>query len=567
MPTLNSRILKAEVIVIGGWIFWLWIAVFLVGIEMYDGWGAISNARSLAGAEGGYYSPMRAGPFYSLFFVPFEWIRLALGLDGTDLRPFHFLTAAIHSVYVLGTWLLLRRRFGSSFYLLIVFVSVVTNPMFALWAGFRSTDIFPGLILLAMVLLGQKYLRAEKRLGLFFQLFALGLLAALLKSSAGGLVWLSCFASVVFSKDRSFRAIFELVGAAVLGAICFWFVDALVLQLWRDDLPLWRLPLEQIRLLSEDSFIARGDLYSFSAWFSNIWVFGIAGLVLLLLGGRAAFKGSVDDRAVLVAWLAFFLLSLTNRAVEIRYLSPLVPLTAWLAMLAIPRLKARKATVIGFLILATLDISVSLWTASSYFDPFFRRGAYLPLVEELKNVKGPIRMTGYLSSVLPRYAPIRNDPYHGVAHTSPLHIAAMLDRPSKSLQPSDENTIQRVLRDSNGALLLCDPLLVYASDLSLNAVKEHRVMLAKSDFVPATEAVVVGEDGKTVEIRGKAQSWNYLFLDLEEKGIVALPPAPNGQGFLVNGKFPDDLEGVKLRGARVALICDGFGDCQKTSEP
>ena len=113
---------------------WLLTCAFLVGGEYGDGYQTIANARYFFGDNPDIHA--QRGPLAALLLWPAQAAVALLNTGALDVRPYHFYSAVLHSAYLLGCWLLLKRS-GEAFvpriiaFAIAIRVRDVDSPMVA----------------------------------------------------------------------------------------------------------------------------------------------------------------------------------------------------------------------------------------------------------------------------------------------------------------------------------------------------------------------------------------------------------------------------------------------------
>jgi hypothetical protein len=541
---------------------WLLGAALTSPFELFDSWDAIGNARYLVGWEGGAYQPFR-GELWSVVFTPVEVLRRALDASSADARPFRAVAAGLHLLTFVAVWRAMKRWHPAGpRTALLAGVLASFNVVVALYAPYRSVDLVPGAMLLAMVMLAWRF-GQRPSFAAVGGLALIGALGAFTKPILGGLLWLAAFGAFAATADREVdggraRRFGELLIAAGVGAAAYWLVRMwLLAPTFRGD-TLWLAPLESLQRSAEDAYGRRLHHYAYTTWFRNVWAWGGAACVLFALGVRPAWRQRGISRAVLVGWVVFGGVSVSNAIAEVRYLMPLVPLTAWVAAHGVGELRSPRLRA-GLAVLAVVDLTMFAWTASGAFAPVTRAdGGPSPLVERLVAAGGPVAVTGRPSYVLDRAPPLFGDPYHGLTEARPRHVCLWLDRPMSACEGTATN-ILKVLRSTDGRLVWTSgPLHHVPAYLSAAQIDAYRTHIALPLALPGSSAVLV--DDTHVRLPAAAARWRYQALDWPDGEHLVLGPDSDGS-FTTHKPITRPLDDALLRGVAVMHSCDARGRC------
>ena len=156
--------------------------------------------------------------------TPAEAIKQAQGMHPLEVAPHHLTMALLHCVYLLGAYFILIRVCGRHFASWLAYLCAVPAFLFFTYAPYISHDILPGIFLLTMVYLSDRYMDSPGK-GKSIALVLLGAGAALIKHTYA-LFWVFCFLGPVLlalfeKRKEAFRPVAMLVLAAIgSGVLC-----------------------------------------------------------------------------------------------------------------------------------------------------------------------------------------------------------------------------------------------------------------------------------------------------------------------------------------------------------
>ncbi len=424
--------------VVGAWLVW---SLFVVGVEFDDGYATIINSQYFLGISGDYI--WSRAPMLAWLLMPAEWAATARGLHPLDVRPHHLLMATIHFGYFWVVWRLLRHRFGASLPVLIAFAAAIPTVVFFSYAAFISSDLFPGLIALTMLLLADRY-ATQRTLGTWLVLVALGAAAALVKHMYGAiwfaiLVAYACLTAV--GPKRDWMLPIQLAAGAAVSAVIFWIAFALVLANSFPDAGLLMRPLQEMRAVVA-VFAEAGPISStFYQWvyLKNLSNYGILAMALVLPGIVVGWRsGDQLQRSIAIAWIVLFTVMHAVNFKEVRYLAYLAPLSAFLIVPVVALLlRWRRLYALPMAAVLAIDFGFSAREAVRLASPFYRNQVQeflttLPLASELK---GPIITTRYLSFVSPDQFAFFGDRYHRIINLNHEQIRLLYGYPEDMVHP------------------------------------------------------------------------------------------------------------------------------------
>lgn len=430
-----------ECVLVASLLAWLAASAALLDIEYFDGINTIHNARAILGVEGYTYVEIRA-PFLALVLIPAELVRLGLGLGLMEWWPYHATMALMHGAYAIAVYLLLRRHFGPGWPVLVAYAAAIPTYVFFSIGPYISHDLFPGLLMLGMVLLAHRVVTEPSRLA-WAGLIALGAIGPMIKHPLG-LMWVVILmaTAALWAAGRwprgpdTFRTWRMLFAGAVASAQLFWLVMGWSLGFSGGeiaDVPLVARPYFQLV-----GYVG-GPGSPPTVYLRNLGAYGAPLVVLVPIGVIRCLRGS-DRVAQLAAlsWVLFVAIQFGVFHAEVRYMAPLMPLSAFLCVPALQWLGRFRATwgVVG-LVLALECLPFApyprLGAAARITQPFYRSWELRPLVEALIATDRERLMVADSETLLLGCGPDhRNhlplDRFHELFHLGWKHVYATLDR-------------------------------------------------------------------------------------------------------------------------------------------
>ncbi len=429
MPTLCQSI--AERVFFGIVIVWLVASALTVDIEYYDGYSAIANARYFLGFTKRYV--FDRGPLMGFLLMPAEAFRAMAGLHSLDLRPHHLTMTVVHAAYQIAVYALLVRVFGRSWSVLASFVACVPSFLFFSYGPFLSHDLFPGLLLFAMLFWRERFVQRPSVL-LWIELVILGTAAALVKQTFG-VFWIlllvvSGFHTLKSKNAESGKTFLALAYGAVASGIFTWLVLGAILGNTDPNTSLLIRPYRNLQYLAG---VYEGKNVEFPLWIyvRNFPAYGWLMCLLILPGWVLSIRGTRCQQSLAIAWLGglVFLHLLPLR--EVRYMAFLAPLSAGLLVPVLERLAGRRwlLAVAGFVLV--IDLGRGFVEATKIFDSFYHSGIQARFFQELNNPatrKAPVFVNSFMVSfVAPEPSPLAADRYHRIFHFGVVHLQWILN--------------------------------------------------------------------------------------------------------------------------------------------
>jgi hypothetical protein len=418
---------------IGAWLLW---SALTINIDFDDGYSTIVNSQSLLGITSGYF--WQRGPGMAALLMPAEWVADRLHLPAFDVRTHHLLMAALHLLYLLGTWRILVARFGARPEVVVALMAALLTPVFFSYAPFISHDIFPGMLTLLMARLATDYMNGEGRRR-WLLLVAVGTGLAVIKQTYA-LVWVAVLVAqwLLPEADGSFRTLLQrrkagLALAALLSGCLTWLIYAAVLADAMPGTPFWLRPLELVVKLSSYYDSEGGVAQVFYPWIylRNLSAYGILAMALLLPGLYLSLRHG--DRLQRSAAIACGMLICAMQATafkEVRYLAFLAPLFAFMLVPVVAEIwKRRKQYRWALLAILFLDLARSAPEAGRLTSPFYREAVtgFLEPLPLARDFAGKVIVERALSFVSPEADAYFGDRYHRITHVTTDEIRILHD--------------------------------------------------------------------------------------------------------------------------------------------
>jgi hypothetical protein len=401
---------------------WIAACALLIGGEYGDGYQTIVNARYFFADSPGYF--VQRGPLAAVALGPVEFVVQALGLNPLDVRPYHFLSAAVHSAYLFGCWVMLRKAPGPASARLLAFATAILTVVFYAYAPYLSHDLLPGLLFLLMIFSAHRWLERQQLRDAVL-LVALGAAVTLIKQTYA-IFWVTIVAFGLLScllrwdgARVTLRNWLTLTSLAAASAVVSWLGYAWFIA---GELPDESFLMRPVRLAAAISAQYREDLsgiFPAGIYLRNLHNYGVTAMLLVLPGVVMAFRGK-DARMRMIAfcWLGGAVTLQLIGFREVRYLAFLAPLTAMLVVPVGAWLLRHKAAAIVLVGLVLFDQVRGLSTAAEQITTAPRSDVSRFITAP--QGEGAVFASNILSFVYDATSPLRRDRYHGLYHLTPF---------------------------------------------------------------------------------------------------------------------------------------------------
>lgn len=480
---------------------WVASAVALVDIEYYDGFDSILNARYFTG-QWDRYTPTR-GPLVGALLVPAEWIRTGFGGHPLEVRPHHAVMALLHGLYLGVTYLLLRGSFGRSWAVLTAFLAAVPTFVFFSYAPFVSHDIVPGLALVAMLVLSQRFHDRQDSTS-WFGLAALGAAAALVKP-VFGLFWIVVLGGEIVASRRSARRLTLLFAAACASALAYALVTGATTASVYPDTAFAERVVRHLRFLTVETH-QRNVVEPVWVYLRNAPAYGPLAVLLVLPALAYAWRAGPLLRRFAVAWIVLVVAMHLVGVRQVRYLAFLGPVTAFLVVEPVGRLLRQgpgRIAVASLLVLSWVPVHpyAVVSEMARIATPFYRHSALRELMRHVADgggaVRGPIYVNWAVLSFVPeRDTPFAGDLYHDVFHFGPHQLEGLYGLPSGAvidIDPARGRVPDRWPVDATA--IVCTNANIVNRTSWMRGPAENREDLEQIVLRPRTAALVRAGDG------------------------------------------------------------------------
>lgn len=420
-------------LVLGLPIAWLAWAAAIVDVEPYDGFETICNALYFAGHRTGYIG--NRAPLLSILLTPARLLSSLYTSDPLHVCTYHVGMAVCHAVYLVGVYLCMRRFVASRTAQLVAFVSAVLNLVFFSYAPFLSHDIFPGLLLLLMLLLAEDFAR-EPNFGRWLLLVALGCASVLTKQTYG-LFWFAlvvgrCLPLAVGDgklKRTPVETCIQLGLGAVTSAVIYWLVIGAVLGGAFPSTPLLRRPLLQIQQVMTQY---QGTTTAFPVWIyvRNFPFYGVLTTVFIIPGLWMLLRRDRLCQSLALTWIVCFAGLHLVGVREVRYAAFLAPLSAIAVAQPVAALlrgvRRSHSVLIGLLL--TVDILLASTEAVRLVQPFYRHNQlreFLSVSRDDQGWRKPVLTWKLMGFMPPGNSPFAGDRYHRMFHFGAHHLESL----------------------------------------------------------------------------------------------------------------------------------------------
>jgi hypothetical protein len=499
---------------------WLLASALLIRGEYADGYNTIANARYFFGDNPDYY--FQRGPLAAFVLWPVEAIVRALALNSFDVRPYHLFSGLLHSAYLLGCWLLLKRTGQLFVPRIIAFATAILSVIFFAYAPYLSHDIIPGLLFLILIFACNRWFN-DPTIGTALLLILLGTAVTFIKQTYA-IFWISLcvYAALAFickwNNGRvTARKMFLLFGLAGLSCALSWIGYGWVTAGEISKVSLLERPIILIQSVSAQ-YQDEADLQSLFPWtiyLRNLHNYGIATILLLLPGLVVAFRGNdARLRMIAVCWLISVLMLQSVSFKEVRYLAFLAPLSVMLIVPVIPLIK--RSRILFSILLAVIVIDqyrgLSMAAVQLTSTPSLDVARFVGKVEN----GGRIVSSPNLSFPFMPDSPIERDRYHGIFHLSAEHLYRFNEGVSVVGKIEDPRDFGTAGIETGDRILFSNFTLV-------------RKPPWQEDNVPIGLDALIMASGNAAEIELDLQNKLYEVQGHDGRSVMFIPPAEAGQ--------------------------------------
>lgn len=570
---------------IGTIIIWLFWSATVLGIETGDGYSTIVTSQYFIGLNNEY--GFQRGPLLSLYLIPAEWLSNYLNLHPLDVRPHHFLTALLHSIYIVATWLILKRYYSNyNWPVAAAYLAAIPSFVFFSYAVFISPDIFPGLILITMILLVAEFAK-KSSLKIWLALIALGFIATTIKQTYA-IFWISILFTICFIYSK--KIVLKLVFAAIISGILSWLSYAWFLNDAFSTTSTWWImrPLQQISFINDlysRESNTTSDIFVWWLYIRNYYNYGTLAATLILpsLAYILFYLKSKDKTLKLAAtiWIINIIFLQITPYKEVRYLEYLAPLTAFLLVPffnLISRSEYKYYFISLIFITFTFDLTKNTNEALRLNNDFYSSltQSYFKPLDDLYakatffNTRQPqvvaINHTGFTPNI---FSPLKGDRYHRTFHL-PNHALPTLygfkNLNYQYLTITDESIIDKTNISyeffNEGDILLFsnqNPVREPPWDsLNLSSLKKHYVQV----LATAEEVLLTKKDGKYQFKTDKDDTRPLLLMNDKNKKFrisISNDNFTKDELSKILGQKTTEFETIKLTGFRVSRLCNYKG--------
>ena len=494
---------------------WILACALLVKGEYGDGYQTMVNGRYFYADAVNYY--MQRGPLAAFAMGPVELFRGIFNWNAIDVRPYHIYSGLLHSLYLLGCWMLLKRVGENRVAQFAAFAAAILSVVFYANAPHLSHDIIPGLLFLLLIFLCNRWITVPTQ-SLAVQLVVLGTAVTFIKQTYA-LFWTAlvfyAFVAYVLKWDNgrvSGRKALTLLGLAAISAVISWFGYGLYIVPELPGSTVWTGPLDLMKVVSVQYGKDFDAIFSTDIYLRNIHNFGIAAMLLVLPALVLAFRGNdARLRMLAVCWIVSVIALQLTSFREVRYLAFLAPLTAVLIIPVIQLLIKHRAAAAILLLVILFDQYRGLTVSAAQLSS--TGGIDIDRFIGAPNGDGKTIFSRNLSFVYMPASPMRRDPYHGI-----YHISAALYR---RLNENHFGVIE--LRDPRDmAYMGIEP----GDRVFYSNINVLRKMPWRDDNVPASleMLVLVAGDAETVTLRRQGDEY---VVDGADGQFFLLVPSPD----------------------------------------
>ncbi len=550
---------------------WLFACLVFVNIEFDDGYSTIGNSRYLLGLSEIYF--WQRGPMLALLLMPAEALAHALGLPPMDVRFQHATMLAIHLVYLAGTWYLLVKHQGLRWSVLLAFLAAVPCVVFFSYAPFISHDLFPGLLALGMLWLGQRYAEKPGR-RTWWALVFLGTLAVLVKQTYA-LVWLALVLATAMidwraatPRQHKRSVLLGLLLAVMLTGAITWSLYGAALAGSFPQTPWILRPWQQIQLIV-GIYQREGplrDIFYQWVYLRNMSAYGVLATALIIPGLYLSLRSrNALQSKIAVAWILLFAMMQLTAFKEVRYLGFLAPLSAFVIVPAIDQLMALRRAYGGLLLMLWLvDLSGIQAEARRIFNPYYKEqmSSFLAELPQSGHLAGNLVMTGQLNFISPEKYAFFGDRFHRITHLNLEQIGVLYGYPKQQLK------YERNPKILDASQFKPADILVFVNDIAARVPPirpDNKTSLQPYfvQLVATAELITLERHGDRYQM---AQPSPQPIMLLRSPGVTAEPVTTYGNYAIADVErltgTEDDAQKRQVLGFRVHALCNIAG-CQQ----
>lgn len=424
---------------IGAIAIWLMSSATIIQIEPDDGLATIVNSKYLVGLTESHFFNQR-GPVFALLLAPAAWLSNALNLAPLDMRLYHGTFAILTVLYLCIIWNQIQILFpDKGLTPLVTFTSSITTFVFFSYSPFISHDIFPGLLLIWMLLLVHKYCEHPNFRTLSL-LILIGAIAPLIKQTYalfwGTLIISRFILTLTLPKERrrqQARLMGHLLLAACLSAIITWIGYCLSLSTSFENTSFLLRPIKQIQLVS--GHYAGENLAELFPWWIypvNLHAYGILTMALILPGLYFSLsRGNQLQKHAALLWLSSFIAISSVAFREVRYLAFLAPVSAIVIYPVVRHILGLKKIWVGVVIaILAVDLLRSMKEAGAVYSDFYENdfSRFFSLIGNQQFSGNVFLSPMAIARIFPLYSPLIADRYHRVFNLNAVHLQGIFHK-------------------------------------------------------------------------------------------------------------------------------------------
>ncbi len=480
---------------------WLFACAALIGGEYGDGYQTIINGRYFFGDSTLYF--IQRGPLPGLVLWPVEMFVQWFNWNLVDVRPYHFYSAFLHSLYLIGCWFLIKRIEGTLAAQFLAFVAAILTVVFYAYAPYLSHDIIPGLAFLYLIFLCHQWIKRPSCFGAVLMV-VVGTLVTFIKQTYA-IFWvvliIYSIVACIFKFDDSLvtrKKLSILLVLSSISGLISWIGYGYLLRMEIPDVFILSRPfvlMNAVSLQYGDSF---SSIFTQELYLLNAYNYGVSAILLIIPGVIYALFGT-DSRLRMVSfcWLLCLIILQLIKFREVRYLAFLAPLTAVLIVPVIQvaiKKRALKFVLIGIVLIDQFrgwSLSAQQLSSVAQFD----------IVEFLDapQGKGRVIASKSLSFVYMAESPLERDPYHGIYHLTAHQIYYLYEGKNSVAMVDDPRDMGGVGIESGDRVYFTNNELI-------------RKMPWRSDNTPygLAELLIVAGDASSIELKREGLEYKVV---------------------------------------------------------